>query len=202
MISLWRCCCFPRSKTNVYRDIFITCSNLREHFAIKFSLRQENVQLKTVKSSYVRLSDSIFSIPWHVTHDMRAWWCFAVQDLGLQGRFMDGISCSCHNKLQPLPSDWGAFLHHDWPDTIFLYDWQTYVCHLWSPLHPHPHPSHLLVETPCCHNLSHGLYPCLCPCSHIWPPCPAACCSRTRRRTTKQCSPVRRGVLGGPILSR
>ncbi len=64
---------------------------------------------------------------------------------------------------------------------------------------PPLHPTSLL--TPCCHNLSHGLYPCLCPRSNVWPPCPG-CCSRTRRRTTKQCSLVRRGVLGGPILSR
>lgn len=43
-------------------------------------------------------------------------------------------------------SDWGAFLHHDWPDSTPLHDWQTYVCHLWSCFWTPP-PSHLLVDS-------------------------------------------------------
>ena len=93
-----------------------------------------------------------------------------------------------------LPLTQVLFLRHDWPDSAPLCDWQAYVCCLHPtsllPVDSMPPQIWVTVSTPV-----------FAPCSHVWPPCPG-CCSRTRRRTTKQCSPVRRGALGGPILSR
>lgn len=54
---------------------------------------------------------------------------------------------------------------HDWSDFMPFCDWQACVCHVWSI---HAHVGSLF--TPHCHNLSHSLYPCLCPCSRTRAP--------------------------------
>lgn len=69
---------------------------------------------------------------------------------------MDGISCSCQNKLQPPTSDWGAF-PPSWLTWLHTSLWLTGIC-LLPPSHLPP-PCWLHAAT----NLSHGLYPCLCP---------------------------------------
>lgn len=88
-----------------------------------------------------------------------------IYETGREGsteRTQYGISCSCHNKAQPLPLT--EELHSIMTDHSSLC--LTTMCLSPPPLHP------ISLLKPYCHNLSHSLYPCLCPCSCVWPPLP------------------------------
>lgn len=94
------------------------------------------------------------------------------------------------HHLSPLTEE----LHSIMTDlTPQLSVWRPYVCHLRPPLHP------ISLLKPCCHNLSHSLYPCLCPCSCVWPPLPWTLL-QDQKKNYKAVQSCEEGGSGGAYL--
>lgn len=92
-----------------------------------------------------------------------------------------------------LRPSWLTWLHTSpWLTGISVASNSTYD----SPTHP-SRPTSLL--TPCCHNLSHSLYPCLCPCSCVWPLCPGFWL-QDQKKNYKAVQSCEEGGSGGAYL--
>lgn len=116
-----------------------------------------------------------------VTHRMRA---------SLARCFMDGISCLCHSKLEPVPSDLrGSSATTD----LIPHLWQAYVCH--------PPPSILPVDSMLPHSESRSLPPVFAPVSGPPPPtCPPWMLLQDQKKNYKAVQSSEEGGSGGAYL--